>query len=111
MAYADIMEFPELYLELPAFYQERRDYFLDRIRGSRFRPLDCAGTYFAMLDYSAISDEPDLQFAERMIRDYGVAAIPPSVFYNNGDDHRVLRFCFAKKQETLDNAAEKLCRI
>jgi len=64
-----------------------------------------------MLGYDAISDEPDIEFAKRLTTTNGVAAIPPSVFYSGGDDHKVLRFCFAKKDETLVEAAERLCRI
>jgi methionine aminotransferase len=64
-----------------------------------------------MLDYTAITDEPDTAFARRMTVEHGVAAIPPSVFYHQLDDHRVLRFCFAKNDATLKEAAEKLCRI
>jgi methionine aminotransferase len=64
-----------------------------------------------MLDYSAITDEPDLEFAKRLTIDCGVAAIPPSVFYHQRNDDKVLRFCFAKKDETLERAAEKLSRI
>ena len=64
-----------------------------------------------MLDYSSITDEPDLEFARRLTVDYGVAAIPPSVFYHRKNDYKVLRFCFAKKDETLEKAAEKLCKV
>ena len=85
--------------------------FRDLIRESRFKPLACQGTYFQMLDYSDISDKPDMAFAEWMTIEKGVAAIPPSVFYNNRDDHKVLRFCFAKKDDTLKKAADILCRI
>ncbi|MDX2501306.1 MAG: methionine aminotransferase, partial [Deltaproteobacteria bacterium] len=64
-----------------------------------------------MLDYSAITDEPDMDFARRLTVDYGVAAIPPSVFYHKKNDYKVLRFCFAKKDETLEEAAPRLCRV
>jgi methionine aminotransferase len=64
-----------------------------------------------MLDYSAVANESDAAFARRLTMEYGVAAIPPSVFYHDRDDHQVLRFCFAKKDETLKKAAEILCRI
>ncbi len=110
-AYAEFLEDRKRYLELPAFYQAKRDRFLDLIRESRFRPLPCHGTYYQMLDYSRISDEPEMAFARRLTTDYGVAAIPPSVFYHRGDDHKVLRFCFAKKEETLTAAAERLNAI
>ena len=110
-AYADFMQRKELYLQLGDFYQQKRDTFLRLIRGSRFKPLPCTGTYFQMMDYGAISQEADIDFARRMTTQYGVAAIPPSVFYNDRQDHKVLRFCFAKKDETLEKAAEILCRI
>lgn len=111
MAYADFMQQKNIYCDLPDFYQEKRDTFLSFLKGSRFRPLICHGTYFQMLDYSAVSNESDIAFARRLTMEYGVAAIPPSVFYHGRDDHQVLRFCFAKKDETLKNAAEILCRI
>jgi methionine aminotransferase len=110
-AYARFMERRELYTGLGAFYQAKRDKFLQLVRDSRFTPLPCAGTYFQMMGYAGISDEPDVDFARRMTMEYGVAAIPPSVFYHDRQDHKVLRFCFAKQDETLAQAAEKLCRI
>jgi len=111
MALADYLGSHTDHLELSDFYQKKRDLFLSLIRTSRFRPLACEGTYFQMLDYAAITDEPDTAFARRMTVEHGVAAIPPSVFYHQLDDHRVLRFCFAKNDTTLREAAEKLCRI
>ncbi len=110
-AYADFMENRAAYLELPAFYQKKRDFFLSLIENSRFKALPCSGTYFQMLDYSEISDAPDVDFARTMTVEHKVAAIPPSVFYHDNSDDRVLRFCFAKTDDTLKEAAEKLCRI
>jgi len=110
-AYAEFMQNKNAYLKLSEFYQQKRDTFLALIEPSRFKPIPCGGTYFQMLDYSAISDEPDAAFAKRLTIEHGVASIPPSVFYHDGEDHRVLRFCFAKKDETLERAAEKLCKI
>lgn len=110
-AYAEFMERKEKYLSLGAFYQEKRDLFLMLIKDSRFKPLPCRGTYFQMLSYKDISDEKDVDFARRITTEHKVASIPPSVFYVGGEDHKALRFCFAKKDETLINAAEKLCRI
>ena len=110
-AYAEFMQNKDIYLQLSGFYQQKRDKFNALIDDSRFRALPCRGTYFQMLDYSAITDEPDLEFAERLTVNHGVASIPPSVFYHHRDDHHVLRFCFAKKDETLELAAERLCRI
>jgi methionine aminotransferase len=110
-AYAEFMQNKELYLGLPDFYQQKRDLFLSLIRKSRFKPLPCKGTYYQMLDYSQITNEPDFKFAKRLTAEYGVAAIPPSALYHQKDDHKVLRFCFAKKSETLEKAAEKLCLV
>lgn len=110
-AYADIMADASLYLELSAFYQKKRDRFLSLLENSRFKPLPCQGTYFQMMDYSAISDLDDVAFARRMTTVHKVAAIPPSAFYHDGQDNRVLRFCFAKRDQTLEQTAEILCRI
>ena len=107
-AYAEFMEERDRYVNLPSFYQAKRDRFLELIRGSRFRPLPCHGTYYQLLDYSGITEEPEIEFARRLTMEHGVAAIPPSVFYHHRDDHKVLRFCFAKKEETLSAAAERL---
>lgn len=94
--------------ELPAFYQRKRDRFLGLIDGSRFRPLRCDGTYFQLLDYSAISADNDRDMAMRLIREHGVASIPCSAFLYEDTGGPVLRFCFAKKDETLEKAAERL---
>lgn len=110
-AYAEFLTNENAYLGLSGFYQEKRDRFLSLLKNSRFKPVPCRGTYFQMLDYSSISDEPDTLFAKRLTVEYGVAAIPPSVFYHLNDDHKALRFCFAKKDDTLEKAAEKLCGI
>jgi methionine aminotransferase len=110
-AYARFMQRKELYLQLGDFYQKKRDRFLDMMHASRFNPLPCSGTYFQMMDYSEISDEPDEAFARRLTTRHGVAAIPPSVFYHDRQDHHVLRFCFAKQDQTLEQAAERLCKI
>ncbi len=110
-AYAEFMEKKEKYLTLPDFYQKKRNLFLSLIKDSRFKPLPCLGTYFQMLSYADITDERDIDFAKRLTTEHKVASIPPSVFYVGGDDHKVLRFCFAKKEETLIAAAERLCKI
>jgi methionine aminotransferase len=110
-AYAEYMERSVAHECLAGFYQEKRDLFLSLIEGSRFRFRPSRGTYFQMLDYSGITDEPDVDFARRMTIAHGVSAIPPSVFYHDALDNRVLRFCFAKKNETLERAAERLCAI
>lgn len=110
-AYAEFMKKKDKYLQLPSFYQAKRDMFSSLMKTSRFKVMPCEGTYFQMMDYSRISDEPDIEFAKRLTLDHGVASIPPSVFYHKKDDNRVLRFCFAKKDETLKKAAEILCKI
>ena len=110
-AYEQFIQRAALYLELADFYQQKRDVFLDAMQDSRFKPLPCSGTYFQMMDYGEISNEPDLDFARRLTIEHGVAAIPPSVFYHDRQDHHVLRFCFAKQDQTLKDAAERLCKI
>ncbi len=111
LAYADYMQHTDHYQQLAGFYQQKRDLFLDLMKTSRFKPLPCAGTYFQMMAYGQITDEPDEAFAHRLTTQYGVAAIPPSVFYHDRQDRHVLRFCFAKQDRTLAQAAEVLCRI
>ncbi len=111
LAYADILDREDLYHGLASFYQEKRDAFLSYMDGSRFSPVPCSGTYFQMMQYNAISNLPDIEFARWMTIKHGVASIPVSVFYHTKTDHNVVRFCFAKKVETLERAAEKLCRI
>jgi methionine aminotransferase len=110
-ALADFMLKKDVYLQLPAFYQQKRDLFQSALQASRFKPLPCHGTYFQMVDYSSITGESDLEFAQRLTMDYGVAAIPPSVFYHRKNDYKVLRFCFAKKDETLEEAARRLGEV
>lgn len=100
------------YAAVPSFYERKRDRFLEGLRATRFMPLACEGSYFQLADYSAISDEPDLAFAQRITREFGVAAIPLSPFYHDPPPgQRLLRFCFAKSDATLDQAIEKLCLI
>ena len=96
------------YPELAAFYQRKRDLFLSLIAGSRFRPLPSRGTYFQLLDYSAITDEGDMDFALRLTKEHGVASIPTSAFLYTQAPPKALRFCFAKKDDTLERAAERL---
>jgi methionine aminotransferase len=97
--------------ELPAFYQSKRDRFCDLLGNSRFTFEPSAGTYFQLLDYRAISDEGDVELARRLTVEHGVAAIPVSVFYRKPPRHRVLRFCFAKSEETLARGAEILSKL
>lgn len=110
-ALAEFLKEREHYLTLSAFYQEKRDYFLQKIAASRFRPLACNGTYFQLLNYSDITDTDDYTYARQLIETARIAAIPISVFFGNKRDNRVLRFCFAKDTPTLDKAAEILCAI
>ncbi|MFK8101919.1 MAG: methionine aminotransferase [Saprospiraceae bacterium] len=110
-ALADYLKTASNYLGLGDFFQKKRDYFLSAISTSRFKPIPCQGTYFQLVDYSAISLERDVEFAKRITKDYRVAAIPISVFYSSGRNDHVIRFCFAKKEETLAAAAEMLCTI
>ena len=111
MAYADFLDHEDKYLDLAAFYQEKRDLFLSKLKHSGFTFIPSQGSYFQMLDYSKISDMPDVEFSRYLTMEHKVASIPPSVFYQNNDDHRVLRFCFAKKDDTLVEAAERLSPI
>ena len=110
-AFAQYLQEPKHYLELGKFYQQKRDRFLSLLEGSRFRFSPSKGTYFQLLDYSEISDEPDVAFAERLIKEYGLASIPVSAFNKDEIDHRQLRFCFAKTDETLEKAAEILKKL
>ena len=91
--------------------QEKRDYFKELMQQTRFSMQESYGSYFICGTYERISDEPDKDLAIRLTREFGVATIPVSVFYRNGKDDRVLRFCFAKKKETIEAAVEKLIRI
>ncbi len=112
LALADMLnEQPEHYLELPEFYQQKRDLFCELMAGSRFTFEKTAGTYFQLMDYSAISDLPDTEFCRWLTTEAGVAAIPISVFSESPMDTRLVRFCFAKSDETLRAAAAKLCEI
>ncbi len=110
-ALGEYLKNTENYLSLPAFYQEKRDFFLSLIKDSKFSFTPASGTYFQLLDYSKITDEGDVAFAERLTKEYGIASIPVSVFNLNQQDDKVLRFCFAKTEDTLKRAAQILCRI
>jgi methionine aminotransferase len=108
---ADYMQDAETYLSLNTFFQQKRDLFLNLISGSRFKFQPSKGTYFQVLDYSEITDEFDVDFAKRLTKEFKIAAIPLSVFNQNDKDDKVLRFCFAKTDETLKKAANVLKRI
>ncbi|WP_303318866.1 methionine aminotransferase [Flavivirga abyssicola] len=108
---ADYMQDPNRYLGLSAFYQEKRNLFLNLIKDSRFKFTPSKGTYFQVLDYSEITKEYDVDFAKRLTIESGIASIPLSVFNSNNLDNKVLRFCFAKTDDTLRKAAEILNSI
>jgi len=108
---AAYMADPKPYLELPAFYQRKRDLFREGLSRTRLRMLPSEGTYFQCVDISAVSDLSESDFCLWLTRELGVAAIPLSAFYGDGFDQRVVRFCFAKKDETLHKALERLARL
>lgn len=110
-AIADFLADRSHYEELSGFYQAKRDYFSGLMQGSRFKLLPCEGSYFQTAHFDHISAEKDVDFAKRLTTEFGVAAIPVSAFYAKGTDYGIIRFCFAKKDETLEKAAEQLHRI
>ena len=99
------------YLDLGSFYQKKRDHFISLIRNSKFDFIPAAGTYFQLLNYKRLSKEKDTGYATRLTKEFGIASIPISVFYHESVDNNVLRFCFAKKEETLEKAAAILNKI
>lgn len=107
-AIADHLEDPNTYLQLPDFFERKRNAWLKWTAETPFRYLKTEGTYFQIADYSAISDEPDVEFAKRLTRECGVAVIPLSPFYHSGLDQHLVRICFAKTDETLQRAAQLL---
>lgn len=111
MALADFLKEENNYLSLPTFYQQKRDYFNSLIKNSRFSFVPSAGTYFQLVKYDSISTEKDTDFAVRITKQNKVASIPISVFYHEGVDNKYIRFCFAKSEDVLTAAAEKLCKI
>jgi methionine aminotransferase len=111
VALAEFLTDRSSYLGLSPFLQGKRDYFQDLMQSTRFTPLPSYGSYFQLYRYDRISDESDKDFAIRITKEYGVAAIPVSAFYTSGKDDQVVRFCFAKKEETLQRAVERLRRI
>jgi methionine transaminase len=111
LALAEYMTEPENYTQLGKFYRQKRDFFLDRIRGSSFEPLPCFGSYFQLLSYKKISGKQGMEMAEWLTKEHKLACIPVSSFYKDGTDHKLLRFCFAKKEETLEKAGLVLKRL
>ena len=110
-ALADFLREPNNYLSIPMFYQQKRDKFLDCIKDSRFTYTPAHGSFFQCVNYKNITDENDFDLAIRLTREIGVASIPVSVFYNQKNDYKTLRFCFAKDDETLEKAGERLCKL
>lgn len=110
-ALAEYLKNENNYLSLSAFYQQKRDFFVESIKDSKFTILPSQGTYFQLLSYANISNEKDTDFAIRLTKEFKIASIPVSVFYHKNVDEKILRFCFAKKQETLEQAAEILNKI
>jgi methionine aminotransferase len=110
-AYAEMVARDPMCTEVTSFYQAKRDLFLRLLQGSRFRPIACRGTFFQVVDYSEITDEHDAEFAIRLTKEHGVAAIPISPFLSGVEPGPVLRFCFAKRDETLERAAERLRKV
>ena len=101
----------ERYLSLAPFMQQKRDFFLEKMKSSRFTLLPSSGSYFVCGTYENISDMSSMEMAMHLTKSIGVATIPVSAFYQNGEDDQVLRFCFAKKEETLSTAAERLSAL
>lgn len=110
-AIADYSQDENTHLSLNEMFQSKRDFFLNCVKGSRFEALIPSGTYFALLNYAKITDENDRSFADRLTIEHGVASIPISVFFKDKRQDQVLRFCFAKKNEELERAAEKLIKV
>ncbi|HXH17613.1 MAG TPA: aminotransferase class I/II-fold pyridoxal phosphate-dependent enzyme, partial [Chitinophagales bacterium] len=111
MALADYMQYKDEYLQLGDFYKRKRDLFNGYLKDSRFSLKPSDGTYFQLLGYHTITDERDTELAIRWTKEAGVASIPISVFYPDNSDYKMLRFCFAKEDDTLRKAGELLCRI
>ncbi|MCF8332212.1 MAG: aminotransferase class I/II-fold pyridoxal phosphate-dependent enzyme [Bacteroidales bacterium] len=111
LALADFMEEEDHDLGLQRFYQQKRDFFISAMEKSRFKIIPSQGTFYQLADFSKISDRSDYDFAIELTKTYKVASVPLSAFYNNKQDHKILRFCFAKSDETLKKATDILCSI
>ncbi|HRD43390.1 MAG TPA: methionine aminotransferase [Ferruginibacter sp.] len=107
-AIAEFLKQKENYLGLGKFLQQKRDYFAQEMKATRFKPLASHGSYFQLYSYAGISPEPENEFAVKLVKEFGVATIPVSAFYSLPQQNQVLRFCFAKKEETLQAAARLL---
>jgi methionine aminotransferase len=108
---AEYLSDPSTYATLSEFYQKKRDFFQAAMKGSRLQPLPSEGTYFQLYDYSAVSDKADTEFVKRLTIEHGVAAIPVSAFYSSGRQDGMIRFCFAKTEDVLERAAERLRKV
>lgn len=111
LALAEYLADPENYLHLGKFYQQKRDFFLNEIKGTSLQPLPCFGSYFQLLSYKSVPKKSDFEMAEWMTKEMKLAPIPVSAFYSDKSDHQLLRFCFAKREETLQNAGKILRNI
>lgn len=111
LALAEYMKTPDHYLNLGSFYQQKRDYFLAGIKGSSLEPIACHGSYFQSLSYKGISTLPDKAMAEELTKKHKIASIPVSAFYQDKTDNQLLRFCFAKNEQTLDKAMDILRKL
>lgn len=111
LAIATYLQKPGNYVNLGKFYQAKRDFFLEQIKGSSFETLPCYGSYFQLLSYKNISKKSEIEMAEWMTKEHKVASIPVSVFYKDGTNQHLLRFCFAKREETLEKAAKILRKL
>ena len=111
LALAEYMQDPENYLHLGKFYQQKRDFFLNAIEGASLKPMTCLGSYFQLMSYDGSSHKSDKEMAEWMTKEMKLACIPVSAFYKDGSDHHLLRFCFAKGEETLERAGRILRKL
>ena len=110
-ALADYLGKKEIYLQLGASLQNKRDYFQMLMRQTKFEPVVSHGSYFQLYSYASISEEGEKEFAIRLTKDFGVATIPVAAFYKSGTENKVLRFCFAKKESTLEQAVNRLLKM
>lgn len=111
VALAEFLQQKQNYLKLGNFLQQKRDYFFDLMAQTKFTPIPSFGSYFQLYSYVNISNESEKDFAIRLTKEYGVATIPTSAFYKNEIDNKTLRFCFSKKEETLERAVERLVKV
>lgn len=108
---ANYLKSSNVYQEIPVFFQKKRDYFQELLKQTKFELLPCKGSYFQCVSFANISEEKDTDFAKRLVSNFGVAAIPVSAFYTQKIDNKVIRFCFAKEDSTLEKAVEKLTKL